>query len=88
MVGAPASRRCNERERTCDFDQLIGHGVYRMGSTLAVASLDGVTAHGIPIGPLQFDRLEAAPAARCASRVYENTGKATKEVLWLITCPR
>jgi hypothetical protein len=23
-----------------------------------------VTAHGIPIGPLQFDRLEAAPAAK------------------------
>jgi hypothetical protein len=26
-------------ERKCDFDQLRGHGVYRMGPTLAVASL-------------------------------------------------
>src|ERR1019366_830350 len=81
MVGSPASRRCNERERTCDFDQLIGHGVYRMGSTLAVASLNGVTAHGIPIGPLQFDRLEAAPAARCTSRTQGNVSKNTEEVM-------
>jgi len=41
----------------------------------------GVTAHGIPIGPLQFDRLEAAPAAKCASRSQGNVGNATKEVL-------
>jgi hypothetical protein len=26
-------------ERKCDFDQLGGHGMYRIGSTLAAASL-------------------------------------------------
>jgi ferredoxin-NADP reductase len=40
-----------------------------------------VTAHGIPIGPLQFDRLEAAPAARCTSRTQGNVGKNTEEVM-------
>jgi hypothetical protein len=40
-----------------------------------------VTAHGIPIGPLQFDRLEAAPAAKCTSRTQGNVGNATEEVL-------
>ena len=40
-----------------------------------------MTAHGIPIGPLQFDRLEAAPAAKCISRTQGNVDKATEEVL-------
>jgi ferredoxin-NADP reductase len=40
-----------------------------------------VTAHGIPIGPLQFDRLEAAPAAKCTSRTQGNVGNTTEEVL-------
>jgi ferredoxin-NADP reductase len=40
-----------------------------------------VTAHGIPIGPLQFDRLEAAPAAGCTSRTQGNVGKNTEEVM-------
>ena len=40
-----------------------------------------MTAHGIPIGPLQFDRLEAAPAAGCTSRTQGNVGKNTEEVM-------
>src|ERR1017187_10874014 len=40
----------------------------------------GVTAHGIQIGPLQFDRLEAAPTARCTSRTQGNVGKNTEKV--------
>src|ERR1017187_50648 len=52
-----------------------------MGSTLAVASLSELTAHGIPIGPFQFDRLEAAPAAGCTSRTQGNVGNTTEEVL-------
>jgi ferredoxin-NADP reductase len=40
-----------------------------------------VTAHGIPIGPLQFDRLEAAPAVRCTFRIQEKVGTAAEEVL-------
>jgi len=35
-----------------------------MSSTWAVVSLAGVTAHGNPVGPLQFDRLEVIPTAR------------------------
>ena len=37
----------------------------------------GVTAHGNPTGPLQFDRLEVAPAARCTLRTPGNVGKVT-----------
>jgi hypothetical protein len=40
-----------------------------------------VTAHGIPIGPLQFDRLEAAPAAKCLSEDKGKMSKAIEEVL-------
>ena len=37
----------------------------------------GVTAHGNPTGPLQFDRLEVAPTARCTPRTHGNVGKVT-----------
>lgn len=41
-----------------------------------------MTAHGIPVGPLQFDRLEAAPAAKCISQDQGNIGKALFRLFW------
>jgi len=39
----------------------------------------GVTAHGNPIGPLQFDRLEVAPAARRETQIGAYRCKAPKK---------
>jgi hypothetical protein len=43
------------------LDHFAGHVFVKISSTLAAASSNGVTAHGSPSGPLQFDRLGSYP---------------------------
>jgi hypothetical protein len=79
MVWPYASRRYNECERAAVLtnpDGAASIGSFYIGGRVPC----GVTAHGIPIGPLQFDRLEAAPTARCISPTQGNTGNGIEEV--------
>jgi glycine/D-amino acid oxidase-like deaminating enzyme/nitrite reductase/ring-hydroxylating ferredoxin subunit len=53
---------------TCNCDHFKWRVFINMSSTLAVASPCGVTAHGSPSGPLQFDRLGSYPGRQVRIR--------------------